>query len=241
MRASGGSLRRLLLHTRRLGLPKVRPDFVPPDLQQIGNRSGMSGRNPRPAKNGCAMKAEITRQFGCPASQPNDLCEFHGMDCGVAPHAVSIGTVGLARPAFVGSGHNPWMEAKSTIGNRLRALRKERPGTNQVDVAAATNITRSHLSKLENDKDTPSRKLLSALAVYYGVSMDYLETGAAMPGAEGADQSIYGADDLAWARLGRELDPDQRQAVFDFINRIASRPRPGGSVAGKRSRRARPN
>lgn len=115
------------------------------------------------------------------------------------------------------------MESKSTLGSRLKRLRRERQAS-QVDAAVAAEISRSHLSKLENDEDAPGRAVLRRLAAFYGVTMDYLETGTEPARPEGPDQFLYTADDRAWAALGRELQSDQRDAVFDFIRKLAVAP-----------------
>ncbi|WP_373320708.1 helix-turn-helix domain-containing protein [Acetobacter estunensis] len=66
----------------------------------------------------------------------------------------------------------------TTLGNRLRTLRKERRIT-QSEVASAVGVSRSHLATIERGLDNPGRETLMALADFYGVSMDWL---AATPG-----------------------------------------------------------
>ena len=66
------------------------------------------------------------------------------------------------------------MQVKLTIPERLRDLRAER-GTDLADVAAATRLSASALSTYENDerKDISHRAVI-ALALYYGVTADYI-------------------------------------------------------------------
>jgi transcriptional regulator with XRE-family HTH domain len=182
------------------------------------------------------MKAKPSRQLGCAASHLEDFGNLHGGECGVVPRKKQPLNVGPSRTSYAGLCHNHGMQLSSTIGARLRALRIER-GLNQVDVAAAVDMSRSHLSKIEGNQDTPSRAKLAALASFFGVSMDYLETGSSPPGSQGPDNSIYSDDDFAWARLGRELDAGQRSAVFDFIERLAAIGRPTNGRRNGRKRR----
>ena len=66
------------------------------------------------------------------------------------------------------------------VGARVRALRTRRRLTLE-DVSARTGISRSTLSRLENDQRRPTLELLLALAAAYRVSLDDLvgapETG----------------------------------------------------------------
>ncbi len=66
------------------------------------------------------------------------------------------------------------MQVKLTIPERLRDLRAER-GTDLADVAAATRLSASALSTYENDerKDISHRAVIG-LALYYGVTADYI-------------------------------------------------------------------
>ena len=59
------------------------------------------------------------------------------------------------------------------IGQRLRGLRKEREST-LAEVAVATGVSVSTLSRLESGQRKPTLELLLPLARAYGVSLDEL-------------------------------------------------------------------
>jgi len=57
---------------------------------------------------------------------------------------------------------------------RLKELRKAR-GLTQTQVANELDMPQNTLSNYENGKRKPSRLAISALANYYGVSVEYLK------------------------------------------------------------------
>lgn len=67
----------------------------------------------------------------------------------------------------------------SIVGKRLKELRTERQLTMDMVVEDLNNkydieITRGHLSKWENNVNSPSLRLAAYLCKFYGVSLDYL-------------------------------------------------------------------
>lgn len=62
---------------------------------------------------------------------------------------------------------------KETLGIKLKKLRDEKNLSLQ-DVSNATHISKSYLWDIEKDNKTMSVKTLSKLAVFYGVSPNYL-------------------------------------------------------------------
>lgn len=65
------------------------------------------------------------------------------------------------------------------VGKRLKELRQERQYTMDMVVTDMNqkyniDITRGHLSKWENNINTPSLRMAAYLCYYYGVSLDYL-------------------------------------------------------------------
>ena len=62
---------------------------------------------------------------------------------------------------------------KETLGTKLKTLRDER-NLSLKDVSNATHISKSYLWNIERDNRTMSVKILSKLAVFYGVSPNYL-------------------------------------------------------------------
>ncbi len=101
----------------------------------------------------------------------------------------------------------------TTLGQRLKALRKER-GLTQAVVADAVGIQRPSLSMIEVGRDVPGRETLFALATYYKVSADYLRTGTPAPSQKGLSESVDDLDELAWLRLWRQLERDERVVLL---------------------------
>lgn len=223
---SCGGLRRLR------SFPQVRPDFVTAHTKEGSNSRDMLRWNQIPAEHRRVVKAEMARQLRRPSGSSDNLRNVHGRQCGAIPHELSTGIVGTARTQDVGLCHNLFMEGRKDIGSRIRGLR-EKCGKTQVEVSAAVGISRSHLSKIETGGDLPGRSALRLLAKLFGVTMDYLETGAEPSGPQSADQAINSLDD-AWARLGRELDAEERAAVFELLERLAARPLRRPATRGRR-------
>jgi len=64
----------------------------------------------------------------------------------------------------------------NTLGKRLACLR-ERSGINQQKLSDATGISRSNLSKYEQDKVKPTSDAIVSLCEFYDVSADWLLRG----------------------------------------------------------------
>lgn len=60
-----------------------------------------------------------------------------------------------------------------TTGERLFSLRN-RAGKSLSDVASDVHMASGDLSKIEKDRKNPSLRVLKKLALYYGVTTDYL-------------------------------------------------------------------
>lgn len=64
-------------------------------------------------------------------------------------------------------------DERSSLGDKLRALRKDRHES-LVEAAAAIGISRTHLNNIELGHDNPGWGTALALAAYYGCSLDWL-------------------------------------------------------------------
>ena len=71
---------------------------------------------------------------------------------------------------------NEFETSKNTIGERLKAARKNKNLTLK-EVEIATGISTGNLSELENDKKQPSSPTLILLKKSYDISIDWLLTG----------------------------------------------------------------
>lgn len=107
----------------------------------------------------------------------------------------------------------------STMGHRLKDLRKLRK-LNQVEVAAAVDIDRAYLSRIENGEKSPSLELVASLADFYDVSIDYLYRGtpATLPNSQLNSEGPYSAEENALIELWREMDDGQRHVFISMAS-----------------------
>lgn len=181
------------------------------------------------------MQPELPRQLRGTPSQANDLRNVHVGYCGAFPHPKSTPNAGWSRTSHVGKRHYRDMDTPQTMGARLRSLRLSRePRPTQEEVAAAVGMSRAHLAKIEKDQDAPGRSFLQALATYYGVTMDYLQSGAQAIGGDTPQDTVNREDELAWARLGTILDSGQKLAVARFVEDVILRGTPDHPKADRR-------
>lgn len=93
-----------------------------------------------------------------------------------------------------------------TFATRLHALRRQRRESLREAAAGIGNITHTHLHELERGRsDNPGMKVLTAIAAYYGVTVDYLvleETPA-----EVTKRRAHEAIDMLIAAIREELRP----------------------------------
>lgn len=112
------------------------------------------------------------------------------------------------------------MADDQTIGKRLRALRGKRL---QVDVAAAVEISRAHLAKIERGHDRPGGKLLRRLADYYGVPLDELDPPAEPLGTQLGKNAEDRAVEIGWNRILYESRAEDIIDVLERLRRIIAR------------------
>lgn len=112
------------------------------------------------------------------------------------------------------------MDETPTIGARIRALRKDRK-LKQAEVAEAVGIERASLSMLENGHDLPGRHTLRALADYFGVSVDYLERGAPIPGVEIAPNAGESIEETELLAIWRKLSDTDRNSIVGLMERLS--------------------
>lgn len=113
------------------------------------------------------------------------------------------------------------MTDKNSMGRRLRELRKAK-GLTQVDVAAALDVSRSHITQVELGAD-PGFSTFIQLAKFYDVSLDYLFSGRAeTPTILSTNincQAPYTAEELALIELWREMNEGQRELLLSMIEK----------------------
>ncbi|MBS1014464.1 helix-turn-helix domain-containing protein [Acetobacter persici] len=107
-----------------------------------------------------------------------------------------------------------------TMGSRLRRLRRER-NLNQTEVYAETNVDRSHLSKLENDKAGVSWESIEALADFYDVSVDYLRGKSPVASIQSPENIAHSEDERLLLQIWRAMSESERAGLIALMgNRI---------------------
>ncbi|MBS1067278.1 helix-turn-helix domain-containing protein [Gluconobacter cerinus] len=106
------------------------------------------------------------------------------------------------------------MSDPKNLGERLRFLRKELKLA-QADVAAAVDISRSHLAEIEAGKN-PGFVTFIELAKFFSVSLDYLYFGLAAHKNNVEDEAVE-LRERVLLDFWRGLTDSQKQAVFDLL------------------------
>jgi transcriptional regulator with XRE-family HTH domain len=108
--------------------------------------------------------------------------------------------------------------------NIVRTLRRKR-GLKQAELAAELGISRSHLSKIENESDAAGRQLLEAMAVFFKVPVDtffpLLAADREMLSRASRDAEQHPDEDEVLA-LWRSMGEEERQALLILMRRTAS-------------------
>lgn len=111
-------------------------------------------------------------------------------------------------------------KSRSPLALRVQALRLER-GLTQVELAVESGVSRSHIAKIETGDDSAGLATLQSLASFFGVSMDYLQTGehAAPPPTQG--RLVQDPEQMAWLQLWEAIPADQRLRVARMVKAAA--------------------
>lgn len=126
---------------------------------------------------------------------------------------------GPSHPRLEGMHHTQTMKPpKASLGGRVLTLRRAQKMT-QEDLAAATGVSRGHLSHIERDTDATGRASLQALAAYFGVSIEYLLTGEQAPASHSLEGQANDADELTFLRFWRGMNDDER---FKMLRHLMS-------------------
>ena len=115
--------------------------------------------------------------------------------------------------------HGAGMTDTASIGTRINALRKERKLTQAV-VAEAVGLERASLSMIERGHDRPGLQTLRALADFFGVTLDYLESGAVMPRVEMPPDAAQAPDEAELLAIWRRLNEADRMAIVQLMERL---------------------
>lgn len=96
----------------------------------------------------------------------------------------------------------------NTLGERVKYLRKVHK-INQQELAEATNISRSNISKIENDTLSPTANSIVSLANYFNISTDWLLTGAVNPSTSNLE--------LEWLKDLNEEERAELSTIVEFL------------------------
>lgn len=77
------------------------------------------------------------------------------------------------------------------LSDRIQQLRKAR-GLSQEELSAHLNVSRQAVSKWESGQSLPDLDRIVALSAFFGVTTDYLLTGAAPPEPSSGDKTAVG-------------------------------------------------
>lgn len=106
--------------------------------------------------------------------------------------------------------------------NRIRELREQR-NLKQIDLAKAINVRQNTLSTWETGRYEPDLEMLSRLANYFDVSVDYLlgREGMVEQKKEAATPKDGGPadEDARLFNLLRKSDPDLKKAMIEFLEK----------------------
>jgi transcriptional regulator with XRE-family HTH domain len=157
-----------------LRLPQVGPDFVARHARRCGHRRHATGRHAAPLHDGGPMTTDrvgkgLRRNRG--RRGPENVSDVHGADVNTVHAGALVQNVHTVPTAGADACDNPGQMPPDTA-TRLRQLRAARR-LSQEDVAAAVEVDRSMISKME--KGVPGgRDLVKKLAEFYDVSVDWL-------------------------------------------------------------------
>jgi transcriptional regulator with XRE-family HTH domain len=102
-------------------------------------------------------------------------------------------------------------------GRRIAALRTGM-GLGQAELAAEIGVTRSAIANVETGGDRAGILLLTALADYFKVPLDWLVGRRVPPGGPVVGQFVNDADELAWVDFWRKLNDADRASATRLLN-----------------------
>lgn len=104
------------------------------------------------------------------------------------------------------------------MSNRIRELRKKNKLTMK-ELGKQVGVVEGTISQYETGKRQPDIEMLSKLANYFGVTIDYLVGGAESDHAE----APLSSDEKIFLNYFRDMDPEERDMVTAVIKTIMDR------------------
>lgn len=168
-----------------------------------------------PASNRVMFTANSDGDFVRPTCTADDIFNVHATMSPIPTFAVKK-NVALCDPKFDHMRHCATMITDGKMGARIRELRKARKQS-QVDVAAALDISRSHLAEIEGGKH-PGFATFVEIAHYFSVSLDYLYSGSPSAGQNIASAPVEDAEKTL-IEFWRSLDNNEREMLLNLLIR----------------------
>ena len=100
--------------------------------------------------------------------------------------------------------------------DKIRMLRMSRR-MSQYALAAAVGVTQGSVSHWENGRAFPEMPVLKALCAYFGISMDELMDGDAMPPENDNNENVEHA---FITRDGKPISPEKREKAMKLISML---------------------
>lgn len=105
----------------------------------------------------------------------------------------------------------------NSLGERVKSLRENMRMTQQ-ELGNIVELHGSNIGRIENGKVFPSSDVLLKMAIYFGVSCDWLLTGE-----DAKTQICDNADEANLIRLYRQLSPKDKDNIQELIEFKLSR------------------
>ena len=99
----------------------------------------------------------------------------------------------------------------NSLGKRVKSLRENMKMTQQ-DLGDIVELHGSNIGRIENGKVFPSSDVLLKMAIYFGVSCDWLLTGE-----DTKTKICDNADEANLIRLYRQLSPKDKDNIQELI------------------------
>lgn len=104
------------------------------------------------------------------------------------------------------------------FGQRLKELRKQKPGLTQLDMAKFLGVAKSTYASYEQGKRTPDVEIQNKIADFFGVSLDYLH------GRDDKDEKDLSHKQMTIAaHIDDDVSDDEMKEILSFIDYLKQR------------------
>lgn len=117
-----------------------------------------------------------------------------------------------------GPRRNVRVRERGALGQRVRDLRLAK-GVTQVELAVEIGVSRAHIAKIETGSHPPGREALAALARFFGVTMEFLQSGTTA--APKGGRFVEDMEELAWLDLWRAIPVAERPRIVRMLRAAA--------------------